>query len=87
MNNNTIPNDVVEYLSSYYETFGSLPTPTLQCNETGIAVTAFGTNLKKKIEKAGSVEALLTTFVSRSAKAKKSESGNRTPAKVSIKTT
>lgn len=88
MNNNTIPADVVEYLSSYYETFGALPTPVLECNKTGIAATAFGSNLKKKVEKAGSIEALLTSFVCRTARKQiKAEKTGRTPAKITIKTT
>lgn len=89
MTNNTIPTDVVDYLESYYETFNSLPTKTLQCNETGIAYTAFGSNLQKKIEKAGGIRELLTGFVGRGAKAKVKTTGKsgRTEAKVSIKTT
>jgi hypothetical protein len=89
MNNNTIPADVVDYLESYFETFNTLPTKTLQCNETGIAYTAFGSNLQKKIEKAGSIRELLTGFVGRGAKAKVKTTGKsgRVEAKVTIKTT
>jgi hypothetical protein len=89
MNNNTIPADVVDYLESYFETFNTLPTKTLQCNETGVAYTAFGSNLQKKIEKAGSIRELLTGFVGRGSKVKVKTTGKsgRTEAKVSIKTT
>lgn len=89
MNNNTIPADVVDYLESYYETFNSLPTPYITCNATGIATTAFGTNLQKKVQKAGGIRELLTGFVSRGAKAKVKTTGKsgRTEAKVSIATT
>lgn len=89
MTNNTIPTDVVDYLESYYETFNSLPTKTLQCNETGIAYTAFGSNLQKKIEKAGGIRELLTGFVGRGARKQIKTTGKsgRTEAKVSIKTT
>jgi len=89
MTNNTIPTDVVDYLESYYETFNSLPTKTLQCNETGIAYTAFGSNLQRKVEKFGGIRELLTGFVGRGAKAKVKTTGKsgRTEAKVSIKTT
>lgn len=84
-----IPADVVDYLESYYESFGTLPTPTLQCNETGIAYTAFGSNLQKKVEKAGSIRQLLTSFVGRGAKQKAKTTGKsgRVEAKVSIQTT
>ena len=89
MNTNTIPADVIDYLESYYETFNTLPTKTLQCNETGVAYTAFGSNLQRKVQKAGSIRELLTSFVGRGAKAKIKTTGKsgRTEAKVSIKTT
>lgn len=86
-NNST---DVINYLSNYYETFNSLPTNYITCNETGVSYTCFGTNLKKKIEKAGSIENLLNSFVGRGAKrkAKKADkTTGRTPAKVTIQTT
>lgn len=89
MNTNTIPAEVIEYLSSYYETFNALPTPVLECTKGSGAYTAFGSNLKKKVEKAGSIEALLKGFVGRGVKktAKASKTSGRTEAKVSIKTT
>lgn len=90
MNNNNIPSDVIDYLESYYESFGALPTPVLECTAGTGAYTAFGTNLKKKVEKAGSIRNLLTTFVGRGARkaSKKAvEMSGRTTAKVSIKTT
>jgi hypothetical protein len=86
-NNST---DVINYLSNYYETFNSLPTNYITCNETGVSYTCFGTNLKKKIEKAGSIENLLTGFVGRGAKkkaVKADKTTGRTPAKVTIQTT
>jgi hypothetical protein len=64
-NTNAVPVEVIEYLESYFETYNSLPTPVIECNVSGTAYTAFGTNLKNKIEKAGGVRALLETFVGR----------------------
>ena len=89
MNTNMIPADVIDYLESYYETFNTLPTKALQCNETGVAYTAFGSNLQKKVEKAGSIRQLLTSFVGRGAKNKAKTTGQsgRVEAKVTIKTT
>jgi len=90
MKTNTIPSEVVEYLSSYYETYNTLPTPVLECTKGSGAYTAFGTNLKKKVEKAGSIESLLTTFVGRGAKKemkKVSKTTGRSEAVVTIKTT
>jgi len=66
----TVPTEVVDYLESYFETYNSLPTPVIECNVSGVAYTAFGTNLKKKIEKAGGLRELLTGFVGRSMKVK-----------------
>ena len=67
---NTMNNDVINYLVDYHDQFKSLPTNYIECNETGIAYTAFGSNLSKKIEKAGGLRELLTTFVGRGARAK-----------------
>jgi hypothetical protein len=83
-------NDVINYLSSYYETYNSLPTNYITCNETGVSYTCFGTNLKKKVEKAGSIEKLLTGFIGRGAKKnapKADKVTGRRPTKVTIQTT
>jgi hypothetical protein len=69
-NNNAVPVEVIEYLESYFETYNTLPTPVIECNVSGTAYTAFGTNLKNKIEKAGGLKELLTTFVGRGMKVK-----------------
>ena len=69
-NNNAVPVEVIEYLESYFETYNTLPTPVIECNVSGTAYTAFGTNLKNKIEKAGGLRELLTTFVGRGMKLK-----------------
>ena len=82
--------DVINYLANYYETFNSLPTNYITCNESGVSYTCFGTNLAKKIAKAGSIESLLSTFVGRGAKKKADKVDKvtgRKPAKVSIQTT
>jgi energy-converting hydrogenase Eha subunit A len=63
-----INDDVINYLVDYYETFNSLPTPVIVCTKTNIAYTCFGANLKKKVEKAGGIMNLLTTFIGRGAK-------------------
>jgi hypothetical protein len=68
---NTYIQDVVPYLVAYHEQFGSLPTSVIEDVQTGTAVTCFGTNLKNKIERAGSLEKLLTSFTSRLNKQKK----------------
>ena len=65
MNKNNTPAEVIEYLTNYFETFGNLPTPVIECQASGTAYTAFGTNLKNKIEKAGGIRELLTTFTGR----------------------
>jgi len=65
---NNTPVEVIEYLVSYFETFNSLPTPVIECQVSGTAYTAFGTNLKNKIEKAGGIKELLTTFTGRGMK-------------------
>ena len=81
-NTNTLPSDVVNYLCDYHEQFGSLPTNYIECNETGIAYTAFGTNLKNKIEKAGGLRELLTNFVGRGARKKAQKKVDGVIAKV-----
>jgi len=67
-NKNNTPAEVIEYLVNYFETFNSLPTPVIECQISGTAYTAFGTNLKGKIEKAGGIKELLTTFTGRGMK-------------------
>ena len=98
---NTYITDVVPYLVDYYNQFGTLPTNVIECTKSGQAFTCFGTNLKKKVEKAGSIEALLTSFVGRGVikktaqKAvdqvvtdlKKKAAASRTPAVVTVKAT
>jgi hypothetical protein len=73
-NNNAVPTEVIDYLESYFETYNSLPTPVIECNVSNTAYTAFGTNLKNKIEKFGGVRELLTTFVGRGMKVKEKAS-------------
>jgi len=73
-NNNAVPTEVIDYLESYFETYNSLPTPVIECNVSNTAYTAFGTNLKNKIEKAGGLRNLLTTFVGRGMKLKEKAS-------------
>jgi hypothetical protein len=50
-----------------YNTTGSPKQRKIPCTVTGEMVTIFGVNLKKRVEKFGSVEALLDGFVSRKA--------------------
>ena len=69
-NTTTKNNDVLNYLVDYYEQFGSLPTPVIECTLTGTAYTCFGSNLKNKVEKAGGIKELLTSFIGRGAKKK-----------------
>ena len=68
MNNTKTPTEVTEYLVQYFETYNSLPTPVIECQASGTAYTCFGSNLKGKIEKAGGIENLLTTFIGRGVK-------------------
>jgi hypothetical protein len=64
-NKNNTPAEVIEYLTNYFEAFGNLPTPVIECQVSGTAYTAFGTNLKNKIDRAGGIKELLTTFTGR----------------------
>ena len=64
-NKNNTPAEVIEYLTNYYETFGNLPTPVIECQASGTAFTAFGTNLTNKVAKCGGIKELLTTFTGR----------------------
>ena len=68
MKNTKTPTEVTEYLVQYFETYNSLPTPVIECQASGTAYTCFGSNLKGKIEKAGGIENLLTTFIGRGVK-------------------
>jgi len=65
-----LPIEVIDYLESYYETYNTLPTKVLECNAGTGAYTCFGSNLKSKVEKAGSIEKLLRSFIGRGAKTK-----------------
>jgi len=69
-NNNAVPVEVIEYLENYFETYNTLPTPVIECNQGSGSYTCFGSNLKNKIQKAGSIRQLLETFVGRGAKVK-----------------
>jgi len=88
-NTNKVPVEIIDYLESYYDTFKSLPTKAVTCNETGMSVTMFGSNLTKRINQYGSIRELLTSFVGRGARKQIKTTGKsgRTEAKVSIKTT
>lgn len=66
-NNNIINDDVIAYQLGYFDQFGVLPTNYIECTVTGNAFTCFGSNLKKKIEKYGSLENLLRTFTGKGA--------------------
>jgi hypothetical protein len=82
---NTYFSDVIPYLVAYHETFGNLPTPVIECSKSGQAFTCFGTNLSKKIEKAGGIEKLLRNFVGRGVQKKqavKAKIEKRTSKKV-----
>jgi len=70
MNNNTYFNDVIPYLVDYYNQFETLPTKVLECTKGTGSYTCFGQNLKNKVEKAGSIEKLLRSFIGRGAKTK-----------------
>lgn len=56
-----------------YNTTGSPKQRKIPCTVTGEMVTIFGANLKKRVEKFGSVEALLDGFVSRKAAAQRNK--------------
>lgn len=89
MNTNMIPQEVIQYQADFYNQFGKLPTNYIECTVTGESYTLFGNNLKKRVEKAGSIESLLTTFVGRGARKQIKTTGQsgRVEAKVTIKTT
>lgn len=62
--------DRAAFIAQYNE--GKLPKQRkVPCTVTGQMVTIFGANLKRRIEKFGSVEAFLDGFVSRKAASKK----------------
>lgn len=79
---NTIPSDVINYLVDYHDQFGVLPTNYIECNVTGQAYTCFGSNLKNKIEKAGGLKELLTSFIGRGAKKEAKEKVDQVIEKV-----
>jgi len=60
------------FIREYNET-GSPKQRKIPCTMTGEMITIFGANLKKRVEKFGSVEALLNSFVSRKAAAMKNK--------------
>ena len=59
--------DKALFIKQYHET-GKPSQKKIPCTVTGKMVTCFGQNLQAKIQKYGSVEALLEGFVSRGAK-------------------
>lgn len=83
-NTNAVPVEIVDYLEAYFETYNTLPTKVLECNAGTGAYVAFGQNLKTKIEKAGGIRQLLTTFVGRGAKKKIEKAEKTTEVKASI---
>jgi len=87
MNNNTYFNDVIPYLVDYYNQFETLPTKVLECTKGTGSYTCFGQNLKNKVEKAGSIEKLLRSFIGRGAKTKteKAVTAKITPRKKASK--
>jgi len=54
-----------------FNTNGSPKQRKVPCTITGEMVTIFGNNLKRRVEKYGSVEAFLDGFISRKAASKK----------------
>jgi len=85
-NKNTTPIEVIEYLTNYFETFGNLPTPVIECQVSGTAYTAFGTNLKNKIDRAGGIKELLTTFTGRGIAKKEKKSEVKSETKIEKRT-
>jgi hypothetical protein len=86
MNKNTTPIEVIEYLTNYFETFGNLPTPVIECQASGTAYTAFGTNLKNKVAKAGGIKELLTTFQGRGVAKKEKKQEVKSETKIEKRT-
>ena len=62
--------DRAAYIAQYSAS-GSPKQRKVPCTVTGHMVTIFGANLKRRVEKYGSVEAFLDGFVSRKASSKK----------------
>ena len=62
--------DRAAFIAQYNQS-GSPKQRKVPCTVTGEMVTIFGANLKRRIEKYGSVEAFLDGFVSRKAASKK----------------
>ena len=83
-NKNNTPAEVINYLVNYYETFGNLPTPVIECQVSGTAFTCFGTNLKGKIEKFGGIKELLTSFTGRGVVKKTAVKKEKEEVKASI---
>jgi hypothetical protein len=67
---------------AHYNKTGHLYGKKIECNCCDTLVTAFGSNLEGKIEKAGGIEKLLVTFICRSCK---SEAKPKTEKKPSVK--
>jgi len=59
--------DKALFIDQYHRT-GKPSAKKIPCTVTGRMVTCFGANLQAKVQKYGSVEALLENFVSRGAK-------------------
>ena len=72
--NNTTTFDRAAFIQEYGAS-GSPKQRKIPCTITGEMVTIFGANLKKRVEKFGSVEALLDGFVSRKASAQLNKEG------------
>ena len=62
--------DRAAFIAQFNET-GSPKQRKVPCAVTGEMITIFGANLKRRVEKYGSVEAFLDGFVSRKAASKK----------------
>ena len=69
MTTTTTTFDRAAFIKEYNET-GAPKQRKIPCTVTGEMITIFGANLKKRVEKFGSVEALLNGFVSRKAAAR-----------------
>jgi len=66
-NTNVEAFDKALFIDQYHRT-GKPSAKKIPCTVTGKMVTCFGANLQAKVQKYGSVEALLENFVSRGAK-------------------
>ena len=70
--------DRASYITQYSAS-GSPKQRKVPCTVTGHMVTIFGANLKRRIEKYGTVEAFLDGFVSRKASSKKHKQSIQQP--------